>query len=476
MTFPSCVCELLFVILKGMDDNVSVGCLLVTRLPAKAALLARPELAGRAFVVYGRDGLVAAASPEAAGARVGAPLSEVLSACADAEPVPFDDQAVSAIHRSLFESLCGGVPGVEPAGSGMFYLDLSGMARLLGSPEVLAGNLLSSCSPVLRPRLGLASGKFPARVAAASAPPGGWLAVPGCAASWLAPKPVSLLPVDAAVRRRLARFGVRRLGDLSRIPRPALSEFLGGDAERLAMLARGDDTSPVIPAGPPETLERRTEFPFPMDSIAGLEAGLRGLCEGLWSGGALSGRQAGEASLSGALSSGGSWRFSRSLRFPAASADALFRYLSASVSWPGDALLDLTLSVSRLSFEMGVRKGLWPGFRESTPLPEGVFRPVLLERGSVLPERSWGLGESLRPLFSPRPAEVDAAGGCSAPARVRLGRWRRVEAVADRWELDTGWWGPEPVRRGYWSLTLEGGRTATVFFDFLDGLWYRQGG
>lgn len=186
LTFPACVYELVFVTLRLMVKGVSVGCLMVTHLPAKAALLARPELAGRAFVVYGRDGLVLSASPEAAGVRAGQPLSEALSACAFAEPVPGDDVAVSALHRSLFESLCGCVPGVEPAGLGMFYLDLSGMAWLAGSPEALADAVLASCRPLLRPRLGLASGKFPARGAAGSAPPGGWQSAPGCAASFLA--------------------------------------------------------------------------------------------------------------------------------------------------------------------------------------------------------------------------------------------------------------------------------------------------
>lgn len=76
----------MFCILQSME-SVSVSCLLVTRLPVKAVLLARPELAGRPFVVCWRDGRVLGASPEAAGVRVGAPLSKALSAGDDVEPV-----------------------------------------------------------------------------------------------------------------------------------------------------------------------------------------------------------------------------------------------------------------------------------------------------------------------------------------------------------------------------------------------------
>lgn len=75
--------------------------------------------------------------------------------------------------------------------------------------------------------------------------------------------------------------------------------------------------------------------------------------------------------------------------------------------------------------------------------------------GGFLPERSWGLGPELQPLALPRPLEVE---GDAATERVRLGRWRWVEAVVDRWEVELDWWGPDPVRWGFWSVALEGGR------------------
>ena len=89
----------------GVMETVTVGCLLVTRLPVKAALLSRPELAGRPFAVYGRDGLVLGASPEAAGVRLGAPLSRALSAIGDTEPVAADDAVMAAFRRTIFEEL-----------------------------------------------------------------------------------------------------------------------------------------------------------------------------------------------------------------------------------------------------------------------------------------------------------------------------------------------------------------------------------
>lgn len=75
--------------------------MLVTRLPVKAALLARP------FVVCGWDGRVLGASPEAAGARVGAPLSEG----GDVEPV-------AALERGIFEAPAAVFPGWSRPGMG----------------------------------------------------------------------------------------------------------------------------------------------------------------------------------------------------------------------------------------------------------------------------------------------------------------------------------------------------------------------
>ena len=62
--------ELMLFMLQCIEC-VSGGCLLVTGPLVKAARLFRPKLAGRLFVVYGREGRVLRASPAAAGARAG---------------------------------------------------------------------------------------------------------------------------------------------------------------------------------------------------------------------------------------------------------------------------------------------------------------------------------------------------------------------------------------------------------------------
>jgi hypothetical protein len=49
-----------------------------------------------------------------------------------------------------------------------------------------------------------------------------------------------------------------------------------------------------------------------------------------------------------------------------------------------------------------------------------------------------------------------------------------VTRVAERWRIDEGWWGPNPVSRLYYRLVLADGRLVTVYRDLDDGTWWAQ--
>ena len=188
---------------------------------------------------------------------------------------------LSEVNDRLLVGLCGVVPYVEPAGLGVFYLDLTGMAAMYGGVDGLAGAILSACDGRLSPRLGIGGGKFPANCAAAQAEAGSWLQVPDDDA-WLAPLPVSWLPLERDDAAWLAAgFGIATLGDVAALPPTSLTDFLGPVGLRAWNLANGIDPTPVIPTILPETLSERLEFPFPVDTAAGAEAGLRALSERL---------------------------------------------------------------------------------------------------------------------------------------------------------------------------------------------------
>jgi hypothetical protein len=67
------------------------------------------------------------------------------------------------------------------------------------------------------------------------------------------------------------------------------------------------------------------------------------------------------------------------------------------------------------------------------------------------------------------------AGEDGQPTAVWLsGRRRAVEAMLETWRIDDEWWRERPVSRLYFSVTLEDGRTVTVYRDLVSGRWAKQ--
>ena len=464
------------------------GCLLITHLPVKAELQRRPELAGRPLIIATVGSArpqALDASPEAVGVVAGQSVAEALSRCAGAATLPVDTEYLSEVNDGLLAVLWDVVPVVQADGWGVFYLDLTGMAGMYGEAARMAQALLSAGEGWLRPRLGVGMGKFPAYCAARRAEARRWKQVPDNASRWLAPLPVSWLPMGGDGVARLEGFGIRTLGDIVKIPASSLAEFMGPEGTRAWRLAQGIDPDPVVPTPLPERLTERLEFPYPVDTVPAIEAGINSLTAQLWRSAFRRACRVGEATLQGELLSGGDWRFERALRQPAESADALARSLLAGLGardaaggsrWPDAPLLDLSLTVGALSAEAGRQATIWQPERvASIGDVAGVERLAAMAPGSAIPERRWALGSSLQPLNVPARASVDSAGG--APRRVRTGdrHWRPVEQVVDLWEVETEWWTPEPVNRRYWRLALTDGGLLTVYRDLDTGQWFRQG-
>jgi DNA polymerase-4/protein ImuB len=113
--------------------------------------------------------------------------------------------------------------------------------------------------------VGLADGKFVARVAALLAAPGRVRRVPpGAAPRFLATLPVSVLPVAPEVVERLGLFGLRRLGDLAGLPLGAVQAQFGSEGRRAWRLARGLDDTPLLPQDFPIVLQDRFAFDPPV--------------------------------------------------------------------------------------------------------------------------------------------------------------------------------------------------------------------
>jgi protein ImuB len=263
-----------------VERRSEVGCLMVPRFPLACEVAERPWLAGLPVAVADPSSpVVWAASPEAEadGVEAGQPLSEALGRSPSLAVLEGRPARYASVAEEVLASLEGAAPGVEEGPPGVAWVervDRQGSS----SPGWWAGLLaclpshLGQVPPHLRPRLGVAPTKFAALVAAHGAPGGGSVAIDGeSMATYLDRQPVSVLPVPAEMRRRLALMGITTLGRLSGLPRSAVVAQFGPAGGRAWDLARGQ-AEPVCPRARPPKVVGRLLLSEPLSSREALMA------------------------------------------------------------------------------------------------------------------------------------------------------------------------------------------------------------
>ncbi|MHB8688670.1 MAG: DNA polymerase Y family protein, partial [Candidatus Dormibacteraceae bacterium] len=135
-------------------------------------------------------------------------------------------------------------------------------------PFALAGKVVAVVQQAtgLLPSVGIAEGKFVARVAAALCPPGdAGVVPPGRERDFLRDKSVALLPAAPETIEHLHTLALHTLGDIAGLPKTAVeAQFGGGAGRRLWELARGIDREPLRPHRPEESLSERLTFDGPV--------------------------------------------------------------------------------------------------------------------------------------------------------------------------------------------------------------------
>ncbi len=106
----------------------------------------------------------------------------------------------------------------------------------------------------IAPTLGLASGKFTARMAATSLAPGEiGIIAKGQEATFLATFPVEVLPIDRETLRQLHLLGLHMLGQVAALPVASVVNTFGKPGRIFHRLASGRDTTPIAHYVPPTT-------------------------------------------------------------------------------------------------------------------------------------------------------------------------------------------------------------------------------
>jgi DNA polymerase IV len=185
------------------------------------------------------------------GLREGMPLGQAQRLCRRLLVIPPDGRYYRNQHQHILEALGQFSPLVEGTLPGHYFVDLTGTRRLWGpSPDAAYRmNRRLAAEESLEARVGLASNKLLSQIAAHCITPGDLSCIfPGGENAFLAPLPVITLPgVGPKTSSRLVDFNIGTVGQLAAIPAEALCRVFGGMGSRLLQIARGVDTTPVLP-------------------------------------------------------------------------------------------------------------------------------------------------------------------------------------------------------------------------------------
>jgi DNA polymerase-4/protein ImuB len=390
---------------------MTVACVYVPHFALRMALLEQPGLDGVPLVLTSPPSsrvVVADCTQEAIeqGLKPGMPLREVTALCPEAvfvQPNPARDAAAFDRIVAALETFS---PLVEPGAAGCCYVDLTGLARHDATVEDAAARLLGLVPPVLRPRAGVAPGKFTAWVAARRAPPGGVRVVaPAEVAPFLNPVPVDWLPLPDDLGKRLGRLGLRTLSEFAALPMSAVQARFGPEGRRGWELANGKDDAVVRPRERIETVVETLALPAPATSREMLLIGLKRLIVRAFGRPELRFRHVRQARLRVVIEENRSWEKEMTFREPVGRERVIevLGHRLAAIELPGAAEA-MSLELIGLTAETAHQE-LLPGLRprRTRPLVEvarqlkqrygesPLYRVVEVEPWSRIPERRHAL-------------------------------------------------------------------------------------
>ena len=248
-----------------------------------------PQLRGKPVVVAwrGNRSVVCAASYEARkfGVRSAMPARRAERLCPNAIFLPPDFPRYRAVSRQTREIFKRHTDLVEPLSLDEAYLDVSmnktglptatQVARTIRDQIRLELNLTASA--------GVAPNKFLAKIASDWRKPDGLFVIqPEEVNSFLLPLPVGRLPgVGKVTEEKLKHLRVQTVADLRRMDLPALEGRFGRNGARLYELARGIDTSEVVPDRPTQSISAEDTFERDV-ALADTEPMIRRLAELTW--------------------------------------------------------------------------------------------------------------------------------------------------------------------------------------------------
>jgi DNA polymerase-4 len=233
---------------------------------ASVEQLDHPDLRGRPVLVGGSPeerGVVAAASYEARrfGCRSAMPMRTAVRLCPQAAVVRPRFERYREISARIQEIFRRYAERVEPLSLDESYLDVSGSA--LPATEIarrIKRDIRAETG--LSASAGVGPSKLVAKIASDLRKPDGLVVVhPAQVRAFLAPLPVSRLwGIGRVGEERLARIGVRTIGELAQVDEARLREMFGKSGPFFRRLALGQDDREVNPDRITRSMSTETTF------------------------------------------------------------------------------------------------------------------------------------------------------------------------------------------------------------------------
>jgi protein ImuB len=390
-----------------------IACLSIPGFELRAALRRRPAVATRPAALAPQPGEEAHVGPvnaaaELAGVQPGMRLGEALATCPALVLVEPDPAAAEQAWEEIVRSLEDAGFAVEPSAVGVAYFETRGVERLYGGLEPALQRALAAVGSAWDARIGAAGRRFAALAAASVARAGQLLVVRDEEVdTFLAPLPLSLLPLARQRSEDLEALGVRKLGQLAGLPGGAVAERLGPDGRRAWSLARGGTAGRVRGRRPPAELAETLEFPEAIGNELTLRRALGALIDTALARPERRDRFVRKVALSARVVGGGSWRRTLTLREPSAEADRIRIALAPKLVELPAPVLELRIELVELTEAAGRQLELLAaGAEDRSRLREGL-RQVRASTGSgsvctVVEVAPWSRIPETRALFVPR--------------------------------------------------------------------------
>lgn len=487
-----------------------IACLLVPDFAIAAVCRSDPELAGRPLVLAETSApharvLAASRAARAAGVRTGHTLAQARAVAAGLTVRRRNPAAEGCAAQALGDVAASVSDRLEIAADGTVFLDAGGVRHLATSERALATALVARAAKVgLEARAGLGGSMIVARLAALHTADGVEVVPAGTERGFLAPLPLRCLAADAAIVATLERWGVRRLGELARLPLAEVATRLGPPGAALVRTARGEDERPLAPQVRADRVEETISLEYTLDALEPLLFVLRGLLERIIARVGLDG--VGCARLGLALHLDDRSRDAREIALAAPTRDvrtllgclrvelearppraAIARVQVSAVAEtvralqlglftpPGPSPERLATTLARLAVLCGADRVGSPAVVDTHRPTAAATAPFVLPPRDALPVPPGVPGRLVvRALRPPRPIEVFSDRG--RPDFVRgMGLGGRVVGAAGPWRLAGEWWRADAYARDYYDLELSDGGVYRCYRDGASERWFVDG-